>query len=104
MFTPQKRLRLSETREDKLKQEKKSWGGDGKNSRRICFFNEENEELSFKISFSGGISGFGIRSSMIFRYEALTEITNSEEKGKEAEQLAVVTPERSQSPLRVRGA
>lgn len=59
---------------------------------------------SFKSSFSRGICGFGARSSMILRYETLTEITNSEGKGKEAEQLPVVTPQPSQRLLELRGA
>lgn len=57
---------------------------------------------SFKSLFSRGI--MGTRSSMLFSYETLTEITNSKGKGTEAEQLAVVTPQPSRRLVRVRGA
>lgn len=57
----------------------------------------------FKSSFSRGIWGFGTRSSMICGYETLTEITDSEEKGKKDKQLAVVTPQPFQRLVGARG-
>jgi len=53
----------------------------------VACFNDLNTSL--KSSFLSRIWGFETRSSVIFGYETLTEIINSERKGKEAEQLAV---------------